>query len=154
MQDIDPSLVSWVSQSQPGAVAGADPSLVGAGDWLDWEEELEEGGVELRPTGGNIIDLVWTADNGRPPPSYKDIVVLGREFAGVDWEDKVREQLAQTERHRKAIHFVDLGVDLEDPFIEEEWYRYGTRAGKTGLFNFTLHGICLSKNLLLRIPYY
>ena len=59
--------------------------------------------------------------------------------------DKVRERLAQTERYRKApnraINFVDLGVDLEDPYIEQEWYRYGTRAGKIGLFNFTLHGI-------------
>ena len=93
MQDIDPSLVSWVSQSQQSGVAGVDPSLVGAGDWLEWEEELQEGGVELRPTLENLIDVVWTADNGRPPPSYKDIVVAGLEFAGVDWEDKVRERL-------------------------------------------------------------
>ena len=72
--------------------------------------------------------------------------------------DKVRQRLAQAKRQRKApnreINYVDLGVDLEDDFIEAEWCRNGTRAGKTGLFNFTLHGICLSTNLLLRILYY
>ena len=102
-QGIDPSLISWVSQSQPGSAAGADPSLVGAGSWLEWVEELEEGGVELRATQENIIDSVWTADNGRPPPSYKDIVVSGLQFAGEDWEDKVREKLRP--------HLAEAGYD-------------------------------------------
>ena len=68
---VDTSLVSWLAQAGPGEVAGADSALLGAADWLDWRDELEEGGVELRPTAGNVIDTVWTLEGGRPPPQYK-----------------------------------------------------------------------------------
>ena len=68
---LDVSLVSWLSQSGPGNVAGADPNLLGAGDWLDWREQMEKGEVELRATTENVIDNIWTSENGRPPLEFK-----------------------------------------------------------------------------------
>ena len=69
-QGTDDSLEKWISQTGTGNIAGADPNIVGAGDWLDWEKVLEEGGVEL-VTLDNLIDNVWTEDNGRPTPEFK-----------------------------------------------------------------------------------
>jgi hypothetical protein len=42
-----PSLADWVAGLGPG-VAGADPALVGAGEWLEWEETMAAGGVTLQ----------------------------------------------------------------------------------------------------------
>ena len=66
-QGVDEDLSDWVSRAGAGNTAGADPALVGAGTWLDWRQSLEEGGVELVETPENIIDIVWTEENGRPP---------------------------------------------------------------------------------------
>ena len=88
MKGIDDTLETWVSKSGPGTKAGADPRLVGAGDWLYWQDVMAEGNVELLTTE-NLIDTVWTEDNGRPKPEYKDIVVHDLEYAGEDWESKI-----------------------------------------------------------------
>ena len=59
-----------MAQTGGGNVAGADPELVGAGDWLDWANVMEKGGVELVEIE-NIIDNLWTEENGRPPNLFK-----------------------------------------------------------------------------------
>ena len=59
-----------MSQTGDGNVAGADPDLIGAGDWLAWAGVIEKGGVELIEIE-NIIDNVWTEENGRPPNLFK-----------------------------------------------------------------------------------
>ena len=71
-QGTDESLVKWVASKGSGNIAGADPALIGAQDWLDWDKAFEEGGVEFLPIE-NLIDKVWTEDNGRPEPQYKVI---------------------------------------------------------------------------------
>ena len=64
--------MKWVASKGSGNIAGADPTLIGAQDWLDWEKAFEEEGVEFLPIE-NLIDKVWTEDNGRPEPQYKVI---------------------------------------------------------------------------------
>ena len=73
----------------PDIRAGADPGLLGARDWISWAKQMAGAGVQLTETQENIIDRVWTAENGRPPKSYKDVVVHNIEFAGESWGDKV-----------------------------------------------------------------
>jgi len=93
----DESLVKWVASKGSGNIAGADPTLIGAQDWLDWDKSFEEGGVEFLPIE-NLIDKVWTEDNGRPEPQYKDLVVHDLKYAGESWEEKVtrlRENLIE-----------------------------------------------------------
>ena len=71
LQGTDADLEDWVTGQGPDIIAGADPGLLGAGDWLSWADKMAGGGVELRETEENIIDRVWTAETGRPPKSYK-----------------------------------------------------------------------------------
>ena len=70
MKGTDDSIEEWMSKTGSGNIAGADPEIVGAGTWLDWEKALEEGGVEL-VTVENLIDNIWTEENGRPTQVYK-----------------------------------------------------------------------------------
>ena len=70
LKGTDDSIEDWISKTGSGNIAGADPELVGAGTWLDWDKVLEEGGVDL-VTVENLIDKVWTNETGRPTPSYK-----------------------------------------------------------------------------------
>merc|ERR1711892_467460 len=77
----DDSIEEWMSKTGSGSIAGADPEIVGAGTWLDWEKALEEGGVEL-VTVKNLIDNIWTEENGRPT---QDIVIHPMDYAGEEW---------------------------------------------------------------------
>ena len=49
-----------------GHSVGADPSLIGAQRWLDWEKGLSNNGITLKKQEKNLIDDVWTDENGRP----------------------------------------------------------------------------------------
>ena len=49
-----------------GSVVGADPTLIGSKQWMNWKESLEINGIDLRDETTNIIDHVWTEANGRP----------------------------------------------------------------------------------------
>ncbi len=94
----------------PDIRAGADPGLLGARDWISWAEQMAGAGVQLTETQENIIDMVWTAENGRPPKSYKDVVVHNIEFAGESWGDKVdrvREALLEAGHGGMVVNELD-----------------------------------------------
>ncbi len=46
---------------------GADPSLIGASTWLDMAGELEEGGLGMKSIADNLVDRIWTEEDGREP---------------------------------------------------------------------------------------
>ena len=50
-----------------GDAVGADPSLIGAQRWLDWRKGLSKDGITLQSHHKNLIDDVWTSENGRKP---------------------------------------------------------------------------------------
>ena len=50
---------SWFTRSGETLV-GADSTLLGAGTWLQMQEELASGGLSLVDVGLNLIDQVWT----------------------------------------------------------------------------------------------
>ena len=41
--------------------------MFGAQRWLDSEKELNKEGIEFRVETTNLIDQIWTQDNGRRP---------------------------------------------------------------------------------------
>ena len=49
-----------------GHSVGADPSLIGAQRWLDWKKELSNNAIALKQQEKNLIDDIWTIENGRP----------------------------------------------------------------------------------------
>ena len=89
-----PSEAQWLSLAANltnGSVVGADPRLYGASAWIDLEEDLAGGGrgLILRDMTENLIDLVWTEEEGRPEGKRKSVVTHPLEFAGQKWEEKV-----------------------------------------------------------------
>ena len=56
---------SWFTRSKfliasGETLVGADSTLLGAGTWLQMQEELASGGLSLVDVGLNLIDQVWT----------------------------------------------------------------------------------------------
>ena len=49
-----------------GNIVGADPSLIGAKRWIAWQEVLKSHGIILKDEESNLIDQIWTEENGRP----------------------------------------------------------------------------------------
>ena len=49
-----------------GHSVGADPSLIGAQRWLDWKKGLSNNAISLKNLDKNLVDAVWTVENGRP----------------------------------------------------------------------------------------
>ena len=88
-----PSEAQWLSLAANltnGSVVGADPRLYGASAWIDLEEDLAGGGgLVLRDLTENLVDLVWTEEEGRPEGKRKSVVTHPLEFAGQKWEEKV-----------------------------------------------------------------
>jgi len=108
-----PEMAAWVADTLKNMTdsgrVGADPEMVGAGTWLEWQETLEKSGSSMVKME-NFVDILWTEANGRPPPVEKEIVVHGVEWAGETWQDKVsrlREKLLEDELTGMIISELD-----------------------------------------------
>ena len=40
--------------------------LIGAKRWIDWENSLRDNAIDLKTEEKNLIDQIWTEENGRP----------------------------------------------------------------------------------------
>ena len=61
----------FLSQLPSGSIVACDPKLMGAKTWITLKEKLSEVGVNLTSLSQNLIDEVWTEDNGRPPANVR-----------------------------------------------------------------------------------
>ena len=73
------------------SVVACDPKLMGAKTWINMEEKLSQVGVNLTSFSQNMIDDVWTEDNGRPPAN---VTHCAR-------ENSIMKKLNQTEFHQQ-----------------------------------------------------
>jgi len=113
-EDGVPILEDWIAQALLNQTVqdkrvGADPKLVGTGDWLDWQESLEKSGIDMLKSI-NLIDLIWTEEQGRPPKVYKDIVIHDLKWAGESWEAKIgrlREKLVEEQVYGMIVSELD-----------------------------------------------
>jgi len=108
----------WIGQNlqdyadQNGqAVIGACADQLGAGTWLDWQESFKSYSEDmiLEPVE-NLIDLLWTEQNGRPPQILRDIKVHGLQWSGESWQSKVarlREKLAESNIYGIVVSELD-----------------------------------------------
>lgn len=65
-----PTYAEWLvgaANLTAGDRVGADPNLIGAQTWMDLAAAVEEGGIHLVSVSENLIDFIWTEENGRPP---------------------------------------------------------------------------------------
>ena len=61
----------FLSHLPSGSIVACDPKLMGAKTWITLKEKLSEVGVNLTSLSQNLIDEVWTEDNGRPPVNVR-----------------------------------------------------------------------------------
>lgn len=55
------------SELSEGSVVACDPTLFGAKTWIDMRQTLEKSGILFQSFKENLIDMLWTNENGRPP---------------------------------------------------------------------------------------
>ena len=88
-----PSEAQWLTAAANlthGSIVAADPRLYGASTWVKLEGDLAaKGSLVLRDLREDLVDLVWTEEDGRPQRKRKSIVTHPLEFAGQKWEEKV-----------------------------------------------------------------
>lgn len=81
----------WLSQKLPeGAVVGVDPYLLSLDDWRIISQELKNSGKSLIRVDHNLVDLVWS-QNGQPEEPCSELIALGEEFSGKQWQKKIQE---------------------------------------------------------------
>ncbi|SPP87809.1 xaa-Pro aminopeptidase 2 [Drosophila guanche] len=85
------SIADWLgSRVHLDKRVGADPHLVPHYLWAQWERELEDKFLKLVKVNNNLVDLIWGAERPEQPKNQV-IQVQAREFAGENWQDKIRE---------------------------------------------------------------
>ncbi|TRY63290.1 hypothetical protein TCAL_06265 [Tigriopus californicus] len=91
-QDGVPTYATWIlgdANLSEGSRVGANPELLGAKTWLELSASLSSRSIELVSVPQDLIDQIWTPENGRPPFKARDIVVHPMEFAGKPFEEKI-----------------------------------------------------------------
>ena len=63
----------FLTELSSGSIVACDPKLMGARTWITLNDALSKKGVELKSLSQNIIDVVWTEDNGRPPTNVSNL---------------------------------------------------------------------------------
>ncbi|XP_048512952.1 xaa-Pro aminopeptidase 1 isoform X2 [Athalia rosae] len=67
---------------------GADPTLIPAFVWENWQYDLLNTSVKLVAVRNNLIDTIWQV--GRPPYNANPAFVLEDEYAGRPWQEKIQ----------------------------------------------------------------
>ncbi|XP_071090079.1 xaa-Pro aminopeptidase 1-like [Haliotis cracherodii] len=103
-----PTQAEWLVKELPteGRV-GVDPFLFSVEQWKPLAKELKSNGHSLVQVSQNLVDMVW---EDRPPPPNNPLLVLGQEYTGQTWQEKVkrvREKLHSKQATAIAITALD-----------------------------------------------
>lgn len=109
-----PTYTEWLANLTAGSLVGADPKLMGAKTWLDMRETLDQANVTIVSIVENLIDEIWTEENGRPPFIAKTIVPHSIEYAGKVWPEKVQDL-------RKTLDKEKVGAMVVSEHDEIAW---------------------------------
>ncbi|KXS96306.1 hypothetical protein AC578_7481 [Pseudocercospora eumusae] len=109
LQDV-PTWQEWtVEQAEGGKTVGVDPTVVTSGDAKKLGDKIKKkGGRELVAIAENLVDKVWAKD--KPPMPNEPVRVLGLEYAGKKWEEKIEELRKELDK-KKAAGFVVSMLD-------------------------------------------
>ncbi|XP_075907440.1 xaa-Pro aminopeptidase 1 isoform X2 [Nelusetta ayraudi] len=103
-----PSQEDWLISVLPeNSRVGVDPWIIAADQWKTMSKALQGAGHLLVALQDNLIDAIWTERPQRPSTPLR---VLGLEYTGVSWQDKVaalRGRMAD----RKISCFVATALD-------------------------------------------
>ncbi|KAI7302833.1 putative Xaa-Pro aminopeptidase, partial [Hortaea werneckii] len=112
LQDV-PTWQEWTAdQSAPGdgqsgKVVGVDPTIITAPDAKKLQDKIKKkGGKELVAIAENLIDRVWGAD--KPSRPNEPARVLGQEYAGRKFQDKIEELRKELDKKKAAAFVVSM----------------------------------------------
>ncbi|CAG0898237.1 unnamed protein product [Cyprideis torosa] len=85
-----PTLTEWCTKNIPrdGAI-GMDPKLVSFRNWDKYETDFKQDGIQVKAVPENLVDIVWGSQ--RPSLGKNPIIILGQEYAGRKWEEKLED---------------------------------------------------------------
>ncbi len=107
----DSGWIKWLSRVLPsGSKVGADPTLVGAFTWLEWEKALEKHDLRLTSLLRNPIDDAWDDEGGRPQRPTEPLEIRDIKHSGKTWEEKIEELRFKLEEMEKDAMIV-TGLD-------------------------------------------
>ncbi|KAI9829624.1 MAG: hypothetical protein M1826_005514 [Phylliscum demangeonii] len=103
LQDV-PTWQDWTAeQSEGGKTVGVDPTVITAPDARVLDEKIKKkGGSGLSGVKDNLIDIIWGKD--RPQRPANKVKVLGVEFAGKVFEDKLKDLRAELEKKKSPAY--------------------------------------------------
>ncbi|KXT09715.1 hypothetical protein AC579_1684 [Pseudocercospora musae] len=109
LQDV-PTWQEWtIEQAEGGKRVGVDPTVVTSGEVKKLGDKIKKkGGRELVAIAENLVDKVWGKD--KPPMPNEPVRMLGLEYAGKKWEEKIEELRKELDK-KKAAGFVVSMLD-------------------------------------------
>ncbi|KAI9826907.1 MAG: hypothetical protein M1832_005846 [Thelocarpon impressellum] len=107
MQDV----LTWqewtAEESKGGKTVGVDPTLITAPDARKLAEKIKKhGGVNLVAVDGNLVDQVWGMT--RPARPREEVKVLGVEYAGKKFGEKLEDLRKELEKKQRAGFVVGM----------------------------------------------
>lgn len=105
-----PTWQEWCAEQAAGGKSVAvDPTLLTAGIAKKLSDKIKkEGGKDLVPIQGNLVDQVWASE--RPPRPSEPVFILEDKYAGKDVKAKLTELRKELEK-KKAFGFVVSMLD-------------------------------------------
>jgi len=100
------SWTSWISLQDDVTSVGADPRLIGALTWLDWENDLKKSNISFLPVEQNLIDMFWN----KTAKHKSEIQNHDLKYTGKTFKDKITD-LREDLRENKAGAMIVTAMD-------------------------------------------
>ncbi|KAB7498778.1 Xaa-Pro aminopeptidase 1 [Armadillidium nasatum] len=95
-----PTIPEWLKDKlQPNSVVGADPKLISAMEWLEYEKDFQESQITMRGIAKNLVDELRPGREEIEGPEIP-IQILELQFAGKKWEEKVADVRKELEKQQ------------------------------------------------------
>ncbi|SMY26795.1 unnamed protein product [Zymoseptoria tritici ST99CH_1A5] len=107
LQDV-PTWQEWtIDQAEGGKTVGVDPTVLTAPEGRKLGEKIKKkGGKELVAIAENLVDQVWGKD--KPARPNEPVRVLGTEYAGKPFQEKIEELRKELEKKKAAAFVVSM----------------------------------------------
>ncbi|KAJ8314761.1 hypothetical protein KUTeg_006911 [Tegillarca granosa] len=79
---------------------GASSFITGNNKWKKMNEKFEKGNVTFKAVINELVDTIWSTENGRPKQPSSTINALPMKFAGKSWEDKIMDMHVAMEKKK------------------------------------------------------
>lgn len=107
-----PTQSEWINKTVPrGSLVGIDPRLCTDDQWSSLSKDLELSGNKLVAVSTNLVDIIWSQQQGgKPPQPANPVTELGLQFAGKSTADKLADIRKELET-QKVDYLVVSALD-------------------------------------------